>query len=161
MIDRDGFRPNVGIMVANGRGQVLWARRIGQDAWQFPQGGINRDETPEEALYRELGEEIGLQADDVELLATTRGWLRYKLPKRLIRKGSKPVCIGQKQKWFLLRLVGAEDQIRFDVDDKPEFDGWRWVSYWYPMGDVVAFKREVYRKALLELAPAHSKLVAR
>lgn len=160
MIDRDGFRPNVGIMVANGHGQVLWARRIGQDAWQFPQGGINRDETPEEALYRELGEEIGLQADDVELLATTRGWLRYKLPKRLIRKGSKPVCIGQKQKWFLLRLLGAEDQIRFDVDEKPEFDGWRWVSYWYPMGDVVAFKREVYRKALLELAPAHSKLVA-
>jgi len=161
VIDRDGFRPNVGIMVANGQGQVLWARRVGQDAWQFPQGGINRDETPEEALYRELGEEIGLHAEDVELLATTRGWLRYKLPKRLIRKGSKPVCIGQKQKWFLLRLVGAEDRIRFDVDEKPEFDGWRWVSYWYPMGDVVAFKREVYRKALLELAPPHSKLVAR
>ncbi len=160
MIDRDGFRPNVGIMVANGRGQVLWARRIGQDAWQFPQGGINRDETPEEALYRELVEEIGLQANDVELLATTRGWLRYKLPKRFIRKGSKPICIGQKQKWFLLRLVGTEDRIRFDIDEKPEFDGWRWVSYWYPMGNVVAFKREVYRKALLELAPAHSKLVA-
>ena len=84
-------------------------------------------------MYRELGEEIGLQADDVELLATTRGWLRYKLPKRLIRKGSKPVCIGQKQKWFLLRLVGAEDQIRFDVDEKPEFDGWRWVRYWQPV----------------------------
>ena len=161
LIDRDGFRPNVGIMVANGRGQVLWARRVGQDAWQFPQGGINQGETAEQALYRELGEEVGLDAGDVELLAGTRGWLRYKLPKRLIRKGSKPVCIGQKQKWFLLRLVGDEDRIRFDVDDKPEFDGWRWVSYWYPMGDVVAFKREVYRKALLELAPAHSKLVAK
>ena len=159
MIDRDGFRPNVGIMVANGQGQVLWARRVGQDAWQFPQGGINQGETPEQALYRELGEEIGLDENDVELLAGTRGWLRYKLPKRLIRKGSKPVCIGQKQKWFLLRLVGEESRIRFDIDDTPEFDGWRWVSYWYPMGKVVAFKREVYRKALLELAPAHSKLV--
>ena len=160
MIDKDGFRPNVGIMVANGQGELLWARRIGQDAWQFPQGGINKNETPEQALFRELGEEIGLQQADVKVLASTRGWLRYRLPKRLIRKNSKPVCIGQKQKWFLLQLTSKEENIRFDFDQKPEFDGWRWVSYWYPMGSVVQFKREVYRKALLELAPTHSKLVS-
>ncbi len=161
MIDKEGFRPNVGIMVANGKGELLWARRIGQDAWQFPQGGINHNETPEEALYRELGEEIGLTASDVSVIGATRGWLRYRLPKRLQRKNSKPVCIGQKQKWFLLQLESSEDNIRFDGDQKPEFDGWRWVSYWYPMGSVVQFKREVYRKALLELAPVHSKLVAK
>lgn len=159
MIDRDGFRPNVGIMVADGCGQLLWARRVGQDAWQFPQGGINRNETPEQALYRELGEEVGLGEDDVSLIGVTAGWLRYRLPKRHIRKGSKPVCIGQKQKWFLLQLKAEESKIRFDADQKPEFDGWRWVSYWYPMGKVVPFKREVYRKALYELAPTHSLLV--
>lgn len=160
MIDKEGFRPNVGIMVANGRGELLWARRIGQDAWQFPQGGINHNESPEDALFRELGEEVGLTEADVTVLGATRGWLRYRLPKRLVRKNSKPMCIGQKQKWFLLQLVSNEDNIRFDGDQKPEFDGWRWVSYWYPMGGVVQFKREVYRKALLELAPIHSRLVS-
>lgn len=100
MIDSDGFRPNVGIILANSLGQVLWARRIGQDAWQFPQGGINDNETPEEAMFRELREEIGLSAKDVEIVAVTRGWLRYRLPKRMIRRNSHPVCVGQKQKWF-------------------------------------------------------------
>ncbi len=75
MIDSDGFRPNVGIILANEAGQVLWARRINQEAWQFPQGGINDRETPEEALYRELNEEVGLEAGDVRILACTRGWL--------------------------------------------------------------------------------------
>ena len=109
VIDSDGFRPNVGIMVANDRGQLLWARRIGgPDAWQFPQGGINNGESPEHALYRELEEEIGLGSDDVELLAATRGWLRYRLPKRFVRRGQNPVCIGQKQKWYLLRMRSDE-----------------------------------------------------
>lgn len=160
MIDKDGFRSNVGIMLANGSGELLWARRLRQDAWQFPQGGINKGETPVEALYRELGEEIGLTADDVSIVAQTKGWLRYRLPRRLIRKGTKPTCIGQKQKWFLLTLDSDESNIQVDVDGKPEFDDWRWVSYWYPMGNVVQFKREVYRKALLELAPSHSQLIS-
>ena len=108
MIDPDGFRPNVGIILTNDAGQVLWARRINQDAWQFPQGGINPQETPEDALYRELNEEVGLEREDVEILACTRGWLRYRLPQRLVRTHSQPLCIGQKQKWFLLRLVGDE-----------------------------------------------------
>ncbi|AUM13398.1 RNA pyrophosphohydrolase [Ketobacter alkanivorans] len=154
MIDEDGFRPNVGIILANAHGQVLWARRVGQDAWQFPQGGISVDETPEQALYRELREEIGLKPEDVRIVSSTQGWLRYRLPKRFLRYRSKPLCIGQKQKWFLLMLTGCESQVSFEHGDPPEFDGWRWVSYWYPLNQVVSFKREVYRKALKELAPS-------
>lgn len=153
VIDPDGFRPNVGIILTNGSGQVLWARRIGQDAWQFPQGGIQRNETPEQALYRELHEEVGLMPEDVEIIACTRGWLRYRLPARLIRSHSQPICVGQKQKWFLLRLTADEQRVCMTKTPKPEFDGWRWVSYWYPLGQVVAFKRDVYRRAMKELAP--------
>lgn len=153
VIDPDGFRSNVGIILTNDTGQVLWARRVNQNAWQFPQGGINAGETPEEALYRELNEEIGLDSGDVRILACTRGWLRYRLPARLVRANSHPLCIGQKQKWFLLHLLADERQVRMDLTCKPEFDGWRWVSYWYPLGQVVSFKREVYRRALKELAP--------
>ena len=153
MIDSDGFRANVGIVVANDRGQVLWARRVGgRDAWQFPQGGINRGETPEQALYRELHEEVGLTPDAVEVLGCTRGWLRYRLPKAFIRKGQTPTCIGQKQKWFLLRLLADDDKVQLDCNGQPEFDHWQWVSYWYPLSQVIAFKREVYRRAMKELA---------
>lgn len=140
-------------MVANDRGQLLWARRVGgRNAWQFPQGGIQDKETPEQALYRELEEEIGLTEASVEILGVTRGWLRYRLPKRFVRKGQSPVCIGQKQKWFLLRMLEDDGAVRLDGNDKPEFDHWRWVSYWYPLNQVIPFKREVYRRAMKELA---------
>ncbi|RLA56306.1 MAG: RNA pyrophosphohydrolase [Gammaproteobacteria bacterium] len=153
VIDSDGFRPNVGIVLANDRGQVLWARRVGgRDAWQFPQGGINSGESPEQALYRELHEEVGLSRDAVEVLGSTRGWLRYRLPRRFIRKGQKPLCIGQKQKWFLLRMLKNDTAVQLDLNDEPEFDHWQWVSYWYPLNQVISFKREVYRKAMKELA---------
>lgn len=159
MIDADGFRPNVGIILSNSQGQLLWARRVGgQDAWQFPQGGINPNETPEQALYRELYEEIGLTAADVDILACTKGWLRYRLPHRLVRQNSQPTCVGQKQKWFLLKFKGSESQFNFENGDKAEFDDWRWVNYWYPLGKVVAFKRDVYRRALRELSQVHSQL---
>lgn len=153
MIDADGYRPNVGIILTNRHGQVFWAKRVGQDAWQFPQGGIKPQESAEAALFRELKEEVGLEPQDVEIMACTRGWLRYRLPKRMVRHNSHPVCVGQKQKWFLLRMKGDENRIRFDCSEKPEFDGWRWVSYWYPLGQVVPFKRDVYRRAMRELAP--------
>jgi putative (di)nucleoside polyphosphate hydrolase len=153
VVDRDGFRPNVGIVISNGAGQLLLAKRVGQDAWQFPQGGIDAGENSEQALYRELYEEVGLESGDVELLACTRGWLRYRLPKAMQRRHSKPLCIGQKQKWFLLKLTAGDDRIRLDCGDKPEFDGWQWVSYWYPVNQVVEFKRDVYRRALKELSP--------
>lgn len=153
MIDPDGFRPNVGIILANPQGQVLWARRCGHDAWQFPQGGISENESPEEAMYRELWEEVGLERPDVRIIAQTRGWLRYRLPRRFVRQDNNPVCIGQKQKWFLLQMLSEDHRVSLNCTHPPEFDGWRWVSYWYPLNQVVAFKREVYRKALTELAP--------
>ena len=151
MIDSDGFRPNVGIIIFNDNGKLLWAKRVGQDAWQFPQGGVQRNESAEDALLRELHEEVGLEPHDVEIVACTDRWLRYRLPKHLIRYNSHPVCIGQKQKWFLLRLLGDRKKIRFDKGDKPEFDHCRWVNYWYPVNKVVSFKRKVYRMALEEL----------
>jgi putative (di)nucleoside polyphosphate hydrolase len=144
----------VGIMLANDRGQLLWARRVGgHDAWQFPQGGISAGESPEQALYRELHEEVGLSRESVEVLGSTRGWLRYRLPRRFIREGQSPLCIGQKQKWFLLRMLGDDTAVQLDLNDKPEFDRWQWVSYWYPLNQIVSFKREVYRRAMKELAP--------
>ena len=108
MIDFDGYRPNVGIVICNQKGQVFWAKRYNQNSWQFPQGGINPKETPEQAMYRELYEEVGLTANDVKIIYSSKHWLRYKLPKRLIRHDSRPVCIGQKQRWFLLQLVSSE-----------------------------------------------------
>ena len=153
MIDVDGFRPNVGIALGNGRGQLLWAKRVGMSAWQFPQGGINAGESPEQAMQRELHEELGLGPSDVEVLGVTREWLRYTLPVRYRRKGKVPQCIGQKQKWFALRLVAADIAVRFDRGDPPEFDRWRWVDYWLPAKEIVAFKRDVYRAALHELEP--------
>ncbi len=151
MIDSDGYRANVGIILSNQKGQVLWAQRMGQDAWQFPQGGVNPDETPEQAMFRELWEEVGLQQQDVELIASTNSWLRYKLPRRMVRHYSQPVCIGQKQKWFLLRLTSDESHLDLKATDDPEFEGWRWVDYWYPVKHVVYFKKRVYRCALQQL----------
>ena len=162
MIDKEGFRANVGIIVANGQGDVLWLKRTQQgDSWQFPQGGIDKGESPTDALYRELYEEVGMCEDQVELVAQTRSWLRYRIPDHLIRKRQKPRCIGQKQKWFLLHLKCSAEEIRFDCGDKPEFTEWQWVSYWYPVNQVVEFKRGVYRKAMRELSVKHSELVAK
>jgi putative (di)nucleoside polyphosphate hydrolase len=152
MIDADGFRPNVGIILSNPSGRVLWAKRIGQNAWQFPQGGIREGESAEEAMFRELHEELGLTSDQVSVIGSTRSWLRYRLPKRFIRRHNNPVCIGQKQKWFVLRLLAEDSAVRLDAWGKPEFDGWRWVDYWYPLREVVFFKREVYKRALRELS---------
>lgn len=153
VIDRDGFRLNVGIIVANVAGDVLWAKRIRQNAWQFPQGGIQRGEAPEQTMVRELHEELGLSAADVQVMGCTRGWLSYLLPSHYVRHGRGRVCIGQRQKWFLLRLVGPENNVRFDATSHPEFESWRWVNWWRPMNEVVEFKRDVYRAALTELAP--------
>jgi putative (di)nucleoside polyphosphate hydrolase len=153
VIDADGFRPNVGIILANAAGQVLWARRTGHEAWQFPQGGISGQEAPEEAMYRELWEEVGLEPSDVRIVACTRQWLRYRLPRRFIRHNNNPVCVGQKQKWFLLQMLSHDERVVLTHMTPPEFDGWQWVSYWYPLHQVVDFKRDVYRQALTELAP--------
>ena len=137
-------------------GRVFWARRIGRDGWQFPQGGMRTDETPQEAMYRELREETGLGAEHVKILGSTPGWLRYRLPKRYLRRDSRPLCVGQKQVWFLLRFLGDDSALRLDAAPKPEFDRWRWVDFWYPALHVIHFKRGVYRRALAHLEPLKS-----
>jgi putative (di)nucleoside polyphosphate hydrolase len=152
-IDAEGFRANVGIILANADRKLLLAGRIGSKGWQFPQGGMLIGETEEEAMYRELHEEVGLEVTDVEILGVTRDWLRYRLPDKYLRRGSKPLCIGQKQRWFMLRLLGSESHVRFDHCEAPEFDRWRWVDFWKPVNEVIYFKRRVYACALHELGP--------
>lgn len=158
MIDENGYRLNVGIILVNREKQLFFARRIGlEDAWQFPQGGIRPHETPQQALFRELKEEIGLEPSDIRILGKTQDWLQYELPKRLIRQHTHPICIGQRQIWFMLGLVGEETRINLNASKDPEFEEWRWVNYWQPVHEVVSFKKNVYQSALLELEQAMHK----
>ena len=152
MLDRDGFRPNVGIILLNQKSQVFWGKRIRTHSWQFPQGGIDRGENPEQAMFRELHEEVGLHPQHVHVLARTRDWLRYEVPDRFIRRDARGHYKGQKQIWFLLQLVGHDWDLNLRATDHPEFDAWRWHDYWVPLDVVVEFKRGVYEMALLELA---------
>jgi putative (di)nucleoside polyphosphate hydrolase len=152
VIDRKGFRAGVAIIILNEKNHVFWAKRVGQNAWQFPQGGVMKGESFEDAMYRELYEEVGLRPDDVEIIAVSKKWLRYRLPRKMVRYYSKPVCIGQKQMWFLLRLKSDQATFQFDTTDTPEFDSYRWVRYWFPLRRVIYFKRSVYKKALTEFA---------
>ena len=152
MIDRNGYRPNVGIILLNSRNEVFWGKRVKQDSWQFPQGGIKSGETPTQAMYRELTEEVGLQPCHVEILGRTREWLRYDVPECWIRREWRKSYKGQKQIWFLLRLLGRDSDVSLRKSHHPEFDAWRWNQYWVELESVVEFKRQVYRQALLELS---------
>lgn len=152
-IDGDGFRQNVGIILCNVEGRLLLAGRAGQRGWQFPQGGIEPDESPLEAMFRELREEVGLSPQDVAVLGSTEPWLRYRLPRRYMRRDTQPVCIGQKQIWYLLRLLAEDDAVHLGRSPRPEFDRWRWVDYWEPVHEVIYFKKRVYLRALKQLAP--------
>jgi putative (di)nucleoside polyphosphate hydrolase len=152
VIDSDGFRANVGIVLMPPQGeQVFLGRRTGSGGWQFPQGGMRSGETLEQALYRELNEEIGLTQAQVGIVGQTERWLRYRLPPRYVRRNQQPLCTGQKQRWFLLRLKG-EAAFDFARTSEPEFDSWRWSPYWEPVREVIYFKRPVYIRALTELA---------
>ena len=153
MIDSEGYRANIGIVITNEKKQILLAKRYKQDAWQLPQGGIDKDETELDALYRELEEEVGLAPEQVSLLAKTPKWLRYELPKEHIRRKQKPTCIGQKQVWYLLKLVSSDTDISLNLHNKVEFDDWKWVDYWNPVDEVINFKKEVYEDMLKALAP--------
>jgi len=152
MLDREGFRPNVGIILCNAKNKVFWGKRIREHAWQFPQGGIKHGESLEGAMYRELHEEIGLHPEHVAILGRTRDWLRYEVPSQWIKREWRGSYRGQKQMWFLLRLVGNDNNISLRASTHPEFDAWRWHDYWVPLDAVIEFKRGVYRQALHELA---------
>jgi putative (di)nucleoside polyphosphate hydrolase len=153
MIDEHGYRPNVGIILCNAENRVFWARRFGRDGWQFPQGGIQAHESPEQALFRELHEEVGLEPRHVQLIGRTRDWLRYDIPRQFLRAPRGGPFRGQKQIWFLLRFLAEEGTVRLDTSARPEFDDWRWVDYWTPLTQIVEFKRGVYEQALTELEP--------
>lgn len=150
-IDSQGFRANVGIVLLREGGDVFLGGRRDGRGWQFPQGGVLRNERPLDALYRELHEEVGLQPADVELVAGTNRWLRYRLPRQYVRRRNGPLCIGQKQRWYLLRMLADESRLNFDATPNPEFDSGRWVDYWSPVREVIYFKRNVYARALQEL----------
>ena len=150
-IDSQGYRANVGMILMDSDGQVLVGGRAGRSGWQFPQGGIRLQESTEEAMYRELREEVGLQSGDVETLGCTRDWLRYRLPEHYRRKRQQPLCVGQKQRWFLLKLQCDPQSVRCDTSAEPEFDRFRWMHYWAPVSKVIYFKRQVYARALTEL----------
>lgn len=152
MLDRDGFRPNVGIVLVNRRNEVFWAKRIREDAWQFPQGGIKHGESPAQAMFRELEEEVGLRPEHVRIIGRTRSWLRYEVPRQWVRRELRGTYRGQKQIWFLLRLVGRDCDVSLRASAHPEFDAWRWSDYWAPLESVIDFKRAVYEQALTELA---------
>lgn len=153
ILDKDGFRPNVGIIVINDDTNLLWAKRRKRNTWQFPQGGVEAHETTEETLYREMHEELGLFPEDVKVLAETQEWLYYRIPTDYLRHDSRPLCIGQKQKWYLLKILAADHHVCLYKTSNPEFDAWRWVSYWYPVKHAIFFKRQVYKRALKEFEP--------
>ena len=157
MLDREGYRPNVGIVLLNSRNEVFWGKRVGQHSWQFPQGGIAHGESPEQAMYRELHEEVGLLPEHVQIIGRTRDWLRYDVPEEYLRRQHatrvhRAAYRGQKQIWFLLRFVGLDSDIQLRATEHPEFDAWRWVPFWIQLDAVIGFKREVYQLALSELA---------
>lgn len=152
MLDKEGYRPNVGIVLVNHRNEVFWGKRIREHSWQFPQGGIKRGETPEQAMYRELHEEVGLRPEHVRVIGRTRDWLRYDVPNHWVRREWRGHYRGQKQIWFLLRLVGRDTDVSLRATEQPEFDAWRWHDFWVPLETVIEFKREVYERALTELS---------
>lgn len=152
MLDREGYRPNVGIIITNDSNEVLWGKRVHEHSWQFPQGGIKPGESPEAAMYRELTEEVGLLPYHVKILGRTRDWMRYEVPTHWVKREWRGSYKGQKQIWYLLRLVGRESDVHLRATNHPEFDAWRWHQYWAPIDEVIDFKRQVYIEALSELA---------
>ncbi len=152
-IDRDNYRKNVGIVICNRQRQVLWARRVNRNGWQFPQGGVDFNESTREAAFREMGEELGLRPEHVRLIGSTKKWLKYDIPNRYRRDRYQKSIRGQKQQWFLFEFLGKESDVSLDRSDRPEFDKWKWIDYWEPPQRIISFKRRVYKKALIELEP--------
>ena len=151
----EGYRLNVGIIVANSVGELLLCKRKGMNSWQFPQGGIDKNEDPLRAAKRELFEEVGISSKYVELIKSSNYWYKYNVPARNRRKiFVNKKFKGQKQKWFLFKLK-KNTQISFENDPDNEFENFKWVSYWYQLAVIVSFKEAVYRNALNELKYAY------
>ena len=148
------YRPCVGVTLINPAGLIFAGQRIDSDqpAWQMPQGGVDRGEAPEDAALRELHEEIGVLPARVSVLDATPDWLRYDLPEDLVPKVWSGRFRGQKQRWFLMRFLGADDEIRIDTAN-PEFSHWRWISADEMLAEIVPFKRDIYAQVLARFRP--------
>ena len=148
---KEGYRPNVAMVVLNSKNKVLICRRTNTKTWQFPQGGVDNNENLEKAMYRELLEEVGLRKDDVQYIGESDDTIIYDIPKTIRPNVLGGKFKGQEQKWFLLRIKNDDHEIRLDYEAFPEFDTFEWVSFWQPIDRIVDFKKEAYRKALSEL----------
>ena len=151
MLDKDGYRLNVGIILLSPNNQVFWGKRKGESSWQFPQGGLYENEEMEQGMLRELNEELGLLPKHIQIIAHTDKWLYYDVPSTYNRSHNR-IYRGQKQIWYLLRLIGQEYNINVKYHKEQEFDAWRWINYWEPIDLVIPFKHDVYEHALQELS---------
>jgi len=150
------YRPNVGIIIFNRDGKILWCKRKQGDGWQFPQGGIDKGESPLEALYRETYEEVGLKKHQIKIVRENERWIGYDVPKDRVPKYfsfKNRRFKGQTQKWFLAEFLGNNEDINLSVHSQIEFSEWTWSSYWHPITGGIEFKRDAYRKALNDLFP--------
>ena len=162
-LKNDEYRPNVAIVILNKKGEILWCKRKSKDGWQFPQGGIDKNETPKQAVLRETKEEVGLGSKDIKIICELSEWLKYDVPKdrRPTYFFKKNKFRGQVQRWFMAELTSHESKIDLGGDKVNEFSDWMWASYWYALSSVVYFKKKVYRQALTGLLPEYNQFIFR
>ena len=150
------YRPNAGIIIFNRQGKLLWCKRKTGDGWQFPQGGIDVGESPEQAIIRETYEEVGLKHEKIKIIRENDRWINYDVPKNKIPKYfslKNRRFRGQTQKWFLTEFLGEDSDINLNKHSQIELTEWTWSSYWHPVAKGVEFKRDAYREALKDLLP--------
>ena len=146
---KTGYRLNVAMIVFNKDNKVLFCKRRNTENWQFPQGGVDENENIESAMFRELNEEVGLEKDNVRIKAVSQNFIYYDIPKNIRSRVLGGKFKGQAQKYFLLKLISGD--VDLNIENTPEFDKYNWVPFWYPLNQVVDFKKEAYRSALIEL----------